>query len=164
MSPKEMSRRDFIKITTAATGGVMGVVLGVPTVAYLIAPALREGAKEAWIKIGNINDMEVGRPFAFTFTRTQVNGWERTASSFSGFVIRKSDTPDDLLILSSRCTHLACRVTWHDESNAFICPCHDAQFDREGEVVNGPPPRPLDRYEEFQVDADGNVSIFIKES
>ncbi|MEJ5224374.1 MAG: Rieske (2Fe-2S) protein [Anaerolineales bacterium] len=162
MSPKEMSRRDFIKITTAATGGVMGVVLGVPAVAYLIAPAMREGAKEDWVKIGNLNDMEIGKPFPFTFTRTQVNGWERTSSSFGGFVIRKSEAPDDLLILSSRCTHLACRVSWHDEAKAFICPCHDAQFGREGEVLNGPPPRPLDRYEEFQVDVDGNVSIFIK--
>lgn len=162
MSSKEMNRRDFIKITTAATGGVMGVVLGVPAVAYLIAPALREGAKEAWIKIGNINDMEVGKPFPFSFTRTQVNGWERTASTFGGFVIRKSDTPDDLLILSSRCTHLSCRVSWHDESNVFICPCHDASFGREGEVIDGPPPAPLERYEEFQVDADGNVSVFIK--
>ncbi len=163
MSPKEMSRRDFIKLTTAATGGVMGVALGVPIVAYLIHPALREGSKEDWINIGNLKDMEVGKPFPFTFTRTRINGWERTSSSFGGFVIRKSETPEDLLILSSRCTHLACRVHWVDESGVFNCPCHDAQFGREGEVLNGPPPRPLDRYTDFKVDAEGNVSIFIEE-
>lgn len=163
MSPKEMSRRDFIKLTTAATGGIMGVTLGVPVVAYLIDPALRESSKEAWVHIGNLKDMEVGKPFPFTFTRTRVNGWERTSSSFGGFVIRKSETPEDLLILSSLCTHLACRVYWSDESAVFVCPCHDAQFGREGEVLNGPPPRALAHYTEFQVDAEGNISIFFKE-
>lgn len=163
MSSKEMSRRDFIKLTSAVTGTIMGAVLGIPIVAYLIHPALRESGKEAWIKIGNLNDMEVGKPHPFSFTRTQVNGWERTASSYGGFVIRKSEDTNDLLILSSRCTHLSCRVTWSDNSSAFICPCHDAKFGREGEVLDGPPPEPLDRYEEFEVDDEGNLSIFFKE-
>jgi Rieske Fe-S protein len=29
----------------------------------------------------------------------------------------------------------------------FRCPCHGGVFDAEGNVVEGPPPRPLDRVE-----------------
>ncbi|MCK7526751.1 MAG: twin-arginine translocation signal domain-containing protein [Ignavibacteriales bacterium] len=52
-----VSRRDFIKVATASSGGVIGAVIGVPTIAYLIDPALRESAKEAWIPIGKLEDM-----------------------------------------------------------------------------------------------------------
>ncbi|HYB19798.1 MAG TPA: ubiquinol-cytochrome c reductase iron-sulfur subunit, partial [Thermodesulfobacteriota bacterium] len=44
------------------------------------------------------------------------------------------------------CTHLACTVTWRPERNEFYCPCHDGSFDPEGQVINGPPPRPLERW------------------
>jgi Rieske Fe-S protein len=38
-------------------------------------------------------------------------------------------------------------VTWRDEEEIYVCPCHDGLFDISGEVVGGPPPRPLDQYE-----------------
>lgn len=159
----ELSRRDFIKVTTGIVGGLIGAVVGLPSVFYLIDPALQEGGKEAWIPIGKFEDMQIGTPYPFSFTRVQVNGWERTASSFGGYAVRKSDNPDELLILNSRCTHLACTVNWSGEANAYICPCHDAKFGMEGEVLDGPPPRALDVYEEHRVTEDGTIEIFFKE-
>src|SRR3970040_343525 len=115
------SRRDFIKGAAAIVGGMITAVLGIPTVAYLIDPALRESAKEAWIPVGKLGDMPIGSPAPFSFTRVQVNGWERTATSHGGFVIRKSEAPEDLLILDSRCTHLACTVNWADTDQVDLC-------------------------------------------
>jgi menaquinol-cytochrome c reductase iron-sulfur subunit len=153
-----ISRRDFIKITTGAIGGVITAAIGVPVVGYLIDPALREDKAGAPIAIGKLADIPVGKPFPFSFTITKVNGWERTASSFGGFVLRKSEDPQDILILSSRCTHLSCRVNWKEEANAFVCPCHDAKFDSAGKVLGGPPPEPLGRFE-YQLAADGTLTI-----
>ena len=51
------------------------------------------------------------------------------------------------MALSNICTHLSCRVTWEDGRQEYVCPCHDAQFDIVGDVLSGPPPRPLDSYE-----------------
>lgn len=160
----ELSRRDFIKVTTGIVGGLIGAMVGLPSIFYLIDPALQEGGKEAWIPIGKFTDMQPGTPYPFSFTRVQVNGWERTASSFGGYAIRKSDNPDDLLILNSRCTHLACTVNWSAEAQAYLCPCHDAKFSMEGEVLDGPPPRALDVYKEHRITEDGIIEIFFKET
>ena len=159
----EVSRRDFIKVTTGIVGGIIGAVIGLPTVYYLIDPALREGAKEAWIPIGKLEDMKIGIPYPFSFTRVQVNGWERTSTSHGGFITRNSEAPNDLLILNSKCTHLSCTVNWSENDQVYLCPCHDAKFGSLGEVLDGPPPRPLDRFEEFRVTEDGNIEIFYKE-
>ena len=158
-----ISRRDFMKATTALVGGIIGVFVGLPAIAYLIDPALKAGAKEAWIPIGKLADIPLKTPFGFSFTRTQVNGWERTATSHGGFIIRKSEDPKDILILNSKCTHLGCTVNWKPDANQFLCPCHDAQFNVQGAVLGGPPPRPLDRFSEFRVSEEGVLEIFVKE-
>lgn len=158
----EISRRDFIKVTTGIVGGVIAVAIGVPTISYLIDPALSEGGKDMWVSIGKFEDMQIGIPYPFSFTRVQVNGWERTSSSYGGFALRRSDDPEDLLILNSRCTHLSCTVNWSEEAQAYLCPCHDAKFNIEGEVLDGPPPRPLDEYNVYRVTDDGNVEILSK--
>ncbi len=159
-----INRREFIKGAAVIIGGLITTVIGLPTVAYLIDPALRESAKEAWIPVGKLQDMPIGKPAAFSFTRVQVNGWERTSTSHGGFIIRKSEKPDDLLILNSKCTHLSCTVNWSEDDKVFLCPCHDAKFGTQGEVLGGPPPRPLDRFTEFRVSDDGVLEIFYKES
>jgi Rieske Fe-S protein len=158
-----VSRRNFIKGVTAVVGGLITTVIGVPTIAYLIDPALRESAKEAWIPVGKLEDMPIGKPTPFSFTRTQVNGWERTSTSHGGFIIRRSEDPNDLLILNSKCTHLSCTVNWSENDQVYLCPCHDAKFSKEGAVLDGPPPRPLDRFSDFRVTDAGEVEIFYKE-
>jgi len=159
-----ISRRDFIKGAAAVIGGLITAVIGIPTVAYLIDPALKESAKDAWIPVGKLADMPFGKPAPFLFTRVQVNGWERTATSHGGFIIRKSEDPKDLLILNSRCTHLSCTVNWSENDQVYLCPCHDAKFGTEGQVLGGPPPRPLDRYTDFRVTEEDVLEIFYKEA
>lgn len=47
---------------------------------------------------------------------------------------------------SASCTHLGCLVTWDSADGDFKCPCHAAVFDKDGKVVSGPPPAPLEEY------------------
>jgi Rieske Fe-S protein len=153
-----------MKASVYFVGGVVGLAVGLPAIGYLIDPALKGGSKEAWIPVGKIADMpEVGKPYPFSFTRVQVNGWERTATSHGGFVIRKSENPEDLVVLNSRCTHLSCTVNWNEDRRAFLCPCHDASFDEDGAIIKAPTSIPLDRYAEFRVTEDGVLEIFYKE-
>jgi len=153
-----LSRRDFIKATTGVVGGIIAAVFGIPAIGYLIAPALRKEKVGAPVPIGKLEDFPVGQFHQFSFTITQVNGWERTANNYGGYLLRRSEDPADILVLSSRCTHLSCTVNWHEETQTFTCPCHDASFNAQGKVLDGPPPAPLGHYD-YSVDADGVISI-----
>lgn len=55
--------------------------------------------------------------------------------------------------LSVVCTHLGCLVEWSPERKQLLCPCHRAAFGLEGNVIEGPPPRPLPT---FQVSLAGD--------
>ena len=57
------------------------------------------------------------------------------------------------LAFSKVCTHLGCLVKYDSERQVFICPCHAGIFDLEGNVISGPPPKPLPR---FSVRVEGN--------
>lgn len=49
--------------------------------------------------------------------------------------------------LSSTCTHKdTCQVEWSAARHQLLCPCHNGAFDVRGNVVDGPPPRPLQSY------------------
>ena len=60
------------------------------------------------------------------------------------FLIRSED--GGFLALSLICSHLGCSVLWDDAKKQFICPCHSSAFDKYGNVINSPAPRPLDYF------------------
>jgi Rieske Fe-S protein len=140
-----MSRREFVGIVTAAIGTIMGAIIGIPAIGYLITPALKKVAADAWIPAGLLENYPVGVPTLFNFNRSKVNGWEKTVNSFGVYIIRNED--NSILALSNKCTHLSCRVNWKQDESAYICPCHDAYFDVKGQIIKGPQPRALDTYE-----------------
>ncbi len=151
-----LSRRDFVTIVSAVLGTVIGAAIGIPAIGYLISPALKTEKSDTWIPAGNLEDYPIGAPTLFAFTRSKVNGWEKTSTSYGVYVVRKTES--QIEVLSNRCTHLSCRVTWKPEENEFICPCHDGRFDIDGQVTRQPPPRPLDQYE-YKIE---NGALFIR--
>jgi cytochrome b6-f complex iron-sulfur subunit len=52
----------------------------------------------------------------------------------------------DYRALTAVCTHMGCEVRYLPAMQQVWCPCHKGIFDVNGEVVSGPPPRPLRRY------------------
>ncbi|MGH9881818.1 MAG: ubiquinol-cytochrome c reductase iron-sulfur subunit [Pyrinomonadaceae bacterium] len=47
-----------------------------------------------------------------------------------------------------KCTHLSCPVYYSRDQQRLECPCHEGAFDAAtGNVLYGPPPRPLDTIE-----------------
>ncbi len=144
MSDKDISRRDFIKGAAAVVGGLIGAVIALPSIAYLLSPAMQEQTDTDSIDLGPLENCPIGIPTRFEMTHTSVNGWERTATNYGLFVVRTSD--NEVRVFSDICTHLGCRVSWHADQEHYISPCHNGHFDKLGNVVSGPPPRPLDEY------------------
>ena len=141
---RNLGRRDFIKATMAFVGGLIGAALGIPAVAYSISPSLRAESRDAWVNLGPLDGYPRNVPTLFQFTRTVENGWEKTAMSYGVFVLR-GEGPR-VRVFSNICTHLGCRVAWHPDLQNYVSPCHDGHFDILGNVVSGPPPRPLDEF------------------
>lgn len=65
---------------------------------------------------------------------------------------------DGALAIYWRCTHLGCTVPWNAEEGRWHCPCHGSIYDRHGERIAGPAPRPLDLMK-LSPQADGSVIV-----
>ncbi len=141
-SPKpELKRRDFLKLTWAALGGLAALELGGLALAYM-QPRLVDGEFGGVITAGKVDDFPAN-------SVTQIpNG--------RFYVVRLAD--GGFLAVYQRCTHLGCNVPWDQTAGAFICPCHSSQFGREGEVQNPPAPRPLDLFAVSIVEGLVNVN------
>jgi menaquinol-cytochrome c reductase iron-sulfur subunit len=141
---KGLSRRDLLSIGTLAIGGIISVALGIPAVAYIIGPARRRVQEENWIRLGPVSKVEIGTPTLFKAGVERQVGWIINEEEISVYIL--TDDGRNFVALSNICTHLGCRVRWISDQGQFFCPCHNAIFNKQGEVVTGPPPRPLDQY------------------
>jgi Rieske Fe-S protein len=81
-------------------------------------------------------------PFTAVLTERHEDGWYQTSRQTVVFIDKQGD---QLTAMSATCSHLGCHVKWEATANQFKCPCHGGTYDRAGNVVSGPPPRPLDK-------------------
>ncbi len=140
-----VSRREFMGIVTWAIGALLGAGLGIPAVAYIVGPALKEEEAQDWIPIGSIAKVELGTPTLFKVKVERQTGWIVNEEELSVYLLTEDGR--DFVAMSNICTHLGCRVRWIADQGQFFCPCHNAVFAKDGTVVEGPPPRSLDRFE-----------------
>ena len=140
----KITRRDFIRVFL---GGGFLAFLGsavYPILRYLLPPAGIEAS------VSSVVAATVG---------------ELTPNT--GKIFRFGDKPGLLVLtengtykaMSAVCTHLNCTVQYNSESKGIICACHNGHYDLNGQVVSGPPPRPL---EVFKVIQKGNDIIVSK--
>jgi cytochrome b6-f complex iron-sulfur subunit len=67
--------------------------------------------------------------------------------------------PEGFIALWWKCPHLGCTVPWRENDPAmsgdefmdngkgrFNCPCHGSIYNRYGQIIQGPAPRPMDRF------------------
>ena len=90
-------------------------------------------------------------------------GASTTFKDLSGRKIVLVNSGNGFVALSTTCTHLGCTTYWEQETSHFFCPCHNGYFDVNGNVVSGPPPRPLEKFAVF-VDENDNVFVEVREA
>lgn len=142
---KGVSRKEFMSIATFAIGGIITALLGIPAIAYLIAPARKRNEQENWIRLGATSKVEAGTPTLFKTKVERQTGWITSEEELSFYVL--TENRQKYIAMSNICTHLGCRVRWIADKQLFFCPCHNGEFDKDGNVVAGPPPKPLNRYD-----------------
>lgn len=101
-------------------------------ISFLKAPSPEHRPGKGQVQCGTLSSLPVGR------ARLIHHGADPL------FVVRVSSA--EVVALSAICSHLRCVLQWNNESGTILCPCHAGAFDREGNVLSGPPNRPLTRY------------------
>jgi cytochrome b6-f complex iron-sulfur subunit len=61
----------------------------------------------------------------------------------AGRPVELQRTEQGVVARSLLCSHFGCTVAWHEERQAYLCPCHEGVYDASGAVVAGPPPKGL---------------------
>jgi Rieske Fe-S protein len=121
-----MSRRDYLRMLVIASGGLLVGTAGLASGVFR-----RHGAEAGPAKLV-AGSVAKGKMVTFSYP----------GDDDPVIAMRLND--GELVAFSSVCTHLSCAVLWRKEEGVLECPCHKGIFnERTGEVVAGPPPRPL---------------------
>jgi Rieske Fe-S protein len=123
-------------------GGAALIGAGLAGLVGLVAAPRAGGPARKWRKAASVFDLGPTQPYMAVLSERHADGWFATRRQTVVFVDRDGD---GFRVLAATCTHLGCGVLWDATAKQYKCPCHGGVFDREGKVLAGPPPRPLDR-------------------
>jgi menaquinol-cytochrome c reductase iron-sulfur subunit len=137
-----VDRGKFLAGATIGVGAVMSAVIGVPSLAFVLAPVFKSPKYNA-IDLGPTSNFPQDQANPYT-----VVTFETEANDPSGInrrvVFIRNDGSDKFVAIANTCMHLGCPV--RNFQRTFACPCHGGQYDFEGRRTAGPPVRPLNRY------------------
>ena len=141
----ELGRRKFLSGIIGMVAGAVAIVVGLPAIGYLISPGVKRQSQEKRLILGPVAGLTPGIPTGFPFSRKIKDGWVESAQTGVAYAVTHDG--QNVKVFSNVCTHLSCRVTWDPDKGGFFCPCHDGLFGVDGEILAGPPPRPLDQFQ-----------------
>lgn len=139
---ESLSRRSFLKTAIGLLNGMTALLLAAPGLGFLLTPVFRKGSS-AWIKLGSAAAFSSTEPMKATFKYVSEAGYTRAEKTGFVWVTPEADGENPLTVLSAVCSHTGCNVAWQTDEQKFVCPCHEGRYTINGEVVSGPPPRPL---------------------
>jgi menaquinol-cytochrome c reductase iron-sulfur subunit len=151
-----MTRRNALVLFVNSAAAVVGAGLSAVLGAFALRPP-RAVRADRWVRAGGVSDLTVGVPVRRVVSLTRQDGWYRERARETVFLVWDGDKA--VHAMSATCTHLGCQVRWDASATKFRCPCHGGVFDVQGNVVEGPPPRPLDRIEARIANEDGSVLV-----
>ncbi|MDA1329505.1 MAG: Rieske 2Fe-2S domain-containing protein [Chloroflexi bacterium] len=126
----KVNRQEFLNLAWLASLGFLTLSLSGVTVLFTY-PRFREGEFGGIFTLGSVGNLPEQDSSPENFPK--VKFW-------------LSNTADGILALYKVCPHLGCLYSWNDQEFKFICPCHGSQYENDGDYIQGPAPRSLDRF------------------
>lgn len=124
-----VSRRQVLRWAVWASGALFAATAGLA--GLTLARDRSRGSEQEIVRAG---DIPIGGVHYFNYP----------GKDDHAILLRLTD--ERFVAYSGTCTHLSCAVYWDDQREELICPCHEGVFAPEtGDVIAGPPPRPLPR-------------------
>jgi Rieske Fe-S protein len=136
----EVTRREFARYLVLGTGALAAGNLGLALWTQL--RSINRGEPRPVVAVGEV---AVGDTYLFRYP----------GDADPAVLLRVSDA--DVVAFSQKCTHLGCVVYYEPEQDRWHCPCHEGNFEvLTGEVISGPPTRPLGRID-VEIRDDGMI-------
>lgn len=131
-----VTRRDTLRFLVAGSGALF-----IATTALAGVGALRSTSNMPSVRVAGVNELAENEWRVFNYPDQYAQG----------IIVRLPGSAEPIAY-SDVCTHLSCAVLYQaaerPEDCKFHCPCHEGWFDaRSGNVLAGPPTRPLPRIE-----------------
>jgi Rieske Fe-S protein len=128
---KKIKRRGFLDGLLGLGFFSTAAAVLYPVWRYVIPPANAEPATDS-IVAGKVSEFKPNTGAVMKF------------GSKPAILVR---TPDGTFkAFTAVCTHLDCTVQYRPETTQIWCACHNGLYDLAGNVVSGPPPRPLEAF------------------
>jgi cytochrome b6-f complex iron-sulfur subunit len=164
IAQQRMSRRRFLRRSMLAVWG-LAATASVGGALYMLYPNLA-GQFGASLDVGKKTDFKAARPLDFRVDQAGVF-YHQEAKTYvvhlardTPFLLHGSDLSDQFAVetilkdsdgtywiaLYQRCVHLGCTVPFRNDCLSFKCPCHGSHYNSDGEYLDGPAPRSLDRF------------------
>ena len=162
------TRRDLFSVLTALLAAIP--LIGSLLVAARSGSAPARSDKPARVPLCRLDDLKDDEIKQCQVSFQMRRGPKVENVSRVVFVTRDPQSRE-VLAMSGECTHLTCPVQLRqvrrkqvgkqpDAEAPLQCPCHGGKFSRTGEVLDGPPPRPLRRLRiEMPPDGKGMIQL-----
>lgn len=145
------TRRGMLSVTGWSMMALLGLQAAVSFV-FFFWPR-KTGAFGTTISAGKVSDYKVGDIKYFVEGKFYLTRLE-----------------DGFIALYQKCPHLGCVVPWKSDydylgkTGWFRCPCHGSTYEKTGQIVFGPAPRPMD-YMKITIKGDAisvNTAMILK--
>lgn len=164
IAKKRLSRRRFLRRSLLAVWG-LSATASVAGAVNLLYPNLA-GQFGSALTIGTKADFPAAKPGDFKINQAGVFYYQPAKAYIAHldkdteFLLQGTTLADQLaaetiikdsdgsywIVLYQRCVHLGCTVPFRDDCVSFKCPCHGSHYHVDGEYLDGPAPRSLDRF------------------
>jgi cytochrome b6-f complex iron-sulfur subunit len=164
IAKQRLSRRRFLRRSMLAVWG-LSTTASVAGALYMLYPSLA-GQFGSALTIGQKSAFPAATPSNFkideagVFYHPEAKAYVAHLAKDTQFSLKGSDLADQLsseffvkdkdgsfwVALYQRCVHLGCTVPFRNDCVSFKCPCHGSHYNVDGEWLDGPAPRSLDRF------------------
>lgn len=164
IAKQRLSRRRFLRRSMLAVWG-LSTTASVAGALYMMYPNLA-GQFGSDLTVGKKSDFPAAKPADFkinqsgVFYRQEAKTYLVHLAAGTPFLLSGSNLSDQLdsesfvkdsdgsywVALYQRCVHLGCTVPFRNDCVSFKCPCHGSHYNVDGEYLDGPAPRSLDRF------------------
>jgi menaquinol-cytochrome c reductase iron-sulfur subunit len=145
-----VTRRRFMNITAQGFGMAATAAFALPALGFAIGPVFSQNPFE-WQIVGKPEDF---KQLVYSLRIITIVANVGEAGKSTVYLRQRDPTIDtepadkfnQIIAITSRCSHLGCPVRWVESAGRFLCPCHGGIYDFRGIRVGGPPVRPLNRF------------------